>query len=137
MILKEAVLGGTWYVEYLKEENALPESERVAIDYRALTNREKIELLDKAKGPMPGTEALLNKCVIGIRNLTNSKGEPLDALDKLLSYPDEDHIISFMLCIAAHDIWQKQGGNHEMLKNSESPSTAGAKDISTKKQRGS
>jgi len=134
MILKEAMLGGVWYVDYLKTEKAMPESDRVSIVYRALTNREKLELLDQAQGPVPKTESILEKCVTSIRNLTDSKGNPLDTLAKLLAYPDGDHTISYMLFIAAHDIWRNQGGNQEMLKNSESPSTAGAKAISTTEQ---
>jgi hypothetical protein len=134
MIMKEAVLGGTYWPDYLESERELPEDQRVTFVYKALTNREKIELLDEARGPVPHTVSLLKKCVTGIRNIGDGKGGDLDTIDKLLDYPDSDHTISYMLCIAAQEIWRRQGGTADLLKNSGAPSTAGAKAISTKEQ---
>ena len=45
MILEEATIGGTVYLDYLDSEKAKPEAERVAFVYRALTNREKATLI--------------------------------------------------------------------------------------------
>jgi hypothetical protein len=134
MIMKEAVLGGTYWPDYLESERELQEDQRVTFVYKALTNREKIDLLDEARGPVPHTVSLLKKCVTGVRNIEDGKGGFLDTLDKLLGYPDSDHTISYMLCIAAQEIWKRQGGSVELLKNSASPSSAGAKAISTKEQ---
>ena len=134
MILKEAMIGGVYYPEYIESEMALPESERVALVYRALTNRERIMLIDSAKNVMPDPAQVCLTAVTQVRNVTGSKGEQLDTIEKLLNYNDAGHQIDYLIVIAGREIWRRQGGSAEMLKNFEQPSTAGAKAISTKEQ---
>lgn len=118
MILQEAVIGGVVYLDYIEAEMALPESDRVAFEYRALTNREKIDLLHRTTNGrgMPNGADVCAVAVKKIRNLNDAKGNPLDTVDKLLAYPDKDNSLAYMLVIVGARIWAKQSGE-EVLKN--------------------
>lgn len=131
MILKEATIGGTYYPDYLESENAKPESERVAFVYKALTNREKIDLLDQVKGigVEPNTVPLLMKAVTSVRNIVTEDGTELDTIPKLLAYNDEGHQVDYLLCVASREIWKRQGMSEVLSKNFDALSTSGKKDI--------
>jgi hypothetical protein len=121
MILQEAMIGGTLYLDYLASEMALPESERVAFVYRALTNREKVDLLHRTgnRNGMPNGADVCEKAITKIRNLYKPDGTPLDTISKLLDYHDGGNEIAYMITITGSKIWTLQMGNEEALKNSE------------------
>lgn len=122
MILKEALIGGTVYLDYDKTEMALPENDRVAFCYRALTNREKVDLLHVAcdeKG-LPNFADVCKKAVTSIKNLYAEDGvTPIDTIDKILSYTDKDNVLAYMLVIVGTKIWIRQAGEEVGLKNSQ------------------
>jgi hypothetical protein len=136
MIMKEAVLGGSYWIDWLPSEQAKPESERVMFEYRPLTNRERLEIADKVMVDANGTIRypsieIMKRCITGIRNLEDGS---IDTFAKLMDHPGLDEHMLVILTIAAREIWQRQTGTGDLLKNSEAPSTAGAKAISTKEQ---
>jgi hypothetical protein len=120
VILHEAVIGGTVFLEYIESEMALPEAERVAFDYRALTNREKVDLLHKTTNGrgIPNGADVCVAAVKKIRNLTRADGTPLDTVEKVLAYNDSDNWLAYMLVIVGAKIWSRQSGEEVGLKNS-------------------
>lgn len=120
MILQEATIGGTVYLDYDDDEMALDEKDRVAFDYRALTNREKIDLLHRTGGNR-GIPNGADVCLIAVkkvRNLLQRDGKtPLDTVQKLLEYPDVNNGIAYMLTIVGSKIWMRQSGEEVGLKN--------------------
>jgi len=122
MILQEAKIGGTVYLYYDSDEMALAEKDRVAFDYRALTNREKIDLIHRSSSDrgMPNGADVCAIAVKKIRNLTKADGvTPLDTIPELLAYPDTNNSIAYMLTIVGAKIWVRQAGEEVGLKNSE------------------
>lgn len=120
MILKEALIGGTVYLDYDEREMALPENERIAFDYRALTNREKINLLHKNINGIgrPNGAEICELSVIKVRNLFYTDGKtPMDTIAKLLDYKDGGNTIAYMLTIVGAMIWNRQSGDEVGLKN--------------------
>jgi hypothetical protein len=120
MIMKEATVGGTVHLDYLESEMALPEAERVAFDYRPLTNRERVDLLHRttnSRGAPNGAE-VCQVAVTKIRNLTRADGQPLDTVEKLMAYPDKDNSLAYMIVIIGSRIWARQAGEEVGLKNS-------------------
>jgi hypothetical protein len=119
MVLQEALIGGTVYLEYVEEEMSLPEMERVAFEYRALTNREKIDLLHRTTNSrgVPNGGDVCAIAVKKIRNLAKADGTPLDTVEKILSYSDKDNSLAYMLFIVGSIIWRRQGGESINLKN--------------------
>ncbi|MFA5165409.1 MAG: hypothetical protein WC481_07595 [Candidatus Omnitrophota bacterium] len=119
MVLEEATIGGTVYLEYDESEMALPEKERVAFDYRALTNREKIDLLHKSTGEwgIPNGADVCLTAVTRVRNLAGRDGAALDSVAKLLAYHDKDNKIAYMLTLVGAKIWRRQSGDEVGLKN--------------------
>jgi hypothetical protein len=120
MILQEATIGGTVYLDYDDDEMALDEKDRVAFDYRALTNREKIDLLHRSTGSR-GIPNGADVCLIAVkkvRNLMQRDGKTaLDTVGKLLEYPDVNNSIAYMLTIVGAKIWVRQAGEEVGLKN--------------------
>ncbi|MGV0982620.1 MAG: hypothetical protein ACOYB0_09685 [Polynucleobacter sp.] len=142
MILQEALVGGTLYLDYLESELALPEKERVAFDYRALTNKEKVKLIHGAEGRFPNGADVCLVAVTAVHNLkgivdNKKKGGAFDALkrifdkekipdtvdldtiEKILAYPDKDLTLAYVLEGIGTRIWFKQMGQEEELKNSQ------------------
>lgn len=118
MILEEATIGGTVYLEYDEKEMALPEKERVAFDYRALTNREKIDLLrSTGEWNIPNAADVCLTAVTRVRNLNSKEGAPLDTIAKCLAYHDKNNNIAYMLTIVGAKIWMRQSGEEVGLKN--------------------
>lgn len=117
MVLQEAMIGGTVFLEYDDEEMKLEEKDRVAFDYRALTNREKIDLMYKTKGSMNGADVCL-VAVTKVRNLfEKDKVTALDTIEKMLGYKDAGNEITNMLVIVGSEIWRRQSGEEVGLKN--------------------
>jgi len=140
MILEEATVGGVVYVDYIEREMKLPEQERVAFLYRALTNREKIQLIHDARGKQPNGAEVASVAVTGVKNL---KGKPdkvkkdgvlekmktlfgvtdktelvdLDTIEKVLVYPDKGMELAYMVEVAGVTIWKRQSGEEVELKN--------------------
>jgi hypothetical protein len=119
MILEEATIGGTVYLEYDEKEMALPEKERVAFDYRALTNREKIDLLHKSTGEwgIPNGADVCLVAVTRVRNLAGKDGNVLDSIPKMLAYKDGNNRIAYMITLVGAKIWRRQSGEEVGLKN--------------------
>lgn len=124
MILHEALVGGTIYLDYIESEMELPESERVAFDYGAIKNRDRINLLHRSANAsgMPNGADVCAAAIDGlgkkIRNLKASDGSELDTVAKLLAYADKDLAITYMLEIVGSHIWRRQAGGEVDLKNS-------------------
>jgi len=119
MVLKEATIGGTVYLDYLASEQELPESERVAFDYRPLTNRERTDLLHRTTNTrgFPNGAEVCKVAVKAIRNLTKENGQPLDTIEKIMEYPDKDNTLAYMLILVGSRIWERQAGEGVGLKN--------------------
>ncbi|MBE3143206.1 MAG: hypothetical protein IMZ61_04680 [Planctomycetes bacterium] len=119
MILQEATIGGTVYLEYDDEQMKLPEAERVAFKYRVLTNKEKIDLIHKTQGVSGrpnGGDVCLTACT-QVDNLMRSDGTALDTVIKMMAYPDVHNRIAYMLTIVGAAIWYRQTGEEAGLKN--------------------
>jgi lambda repressor-like predicted transcriptional regulator len=120
VILKEAIIGGTIYLDWIESENALPEAERVAFDYGSISNRKRIELLHKSADgiPNPADVALAAIDDMGkkVRNLKAADGTALDTVRKILDYPDDEMALATMIYAVGRRIWLKQFGG-EQLKN--------------------
>jgi hypothetical protein len=123
VILKEATIGGTVYLDYLDSEMALPESERVAFDYGAISNKIRGVLIHKSTGEsgIPLGADVCREAIDGtgnkIRNLTAADGTPLDSVAKLQSYHDKDLAIAYMLEVVGMQIWRRQAGEEVERKN--------------------
>jgi len=123
MILQEAIIGGTIYLDYVESEMALPESERVAFDYGPIPNRVRVDLLHRTSngnGAPNGLEvcrAAIDGNNKKIKNLFGEKKEVLDTVEKVLAYPDKDMVLAYMLEIVGMKIWRKQVGEDVDLKN--------------------
>jgi len=120
VILQEAVIGGTVYLDYIESEMEKPEAERVAFDYRALTNREKVDLLHRSTNGngIPNGVDVCSIAVKKVRNLFGKDETPLDTVEKMLAFNDADNVLAYMLVIVGAKIWRRQGGEEVGLKNS-------------------
>ncbi len=116
MILKEATIGGTIYVDWLEDETKLPEAERIAFDYGPLSNRVKIDLLHNSRSAtgFPNGADVCKAAIDGtgrkVKNITTPTGEKLDTIEKLLAYNGEGNSIAYMIEIAGCEIWKRQAG---------------------------
>lgn len=117
MILREAIIGGTYYPEWIEGEAEKKEADRVAFVYKAITNRERIALLEKSNQLQPNSVDVMKLAVTEIRNIFGANGEKLDTVDKLLDYKDAGHVIDYIILIAGRTIWQRQNGTEEQIKN--------------------
>jgi hypothetical protein len=124
MVLKEAFVGGTIYLSWIKSEMALPEAERVAFDYGPISNRARLKLLHGGYNE-DGTPDQVAICIEAIdkqdkkiRNLKNAQGEPLDTIEKVLDANGNDPFIAYMLTFVGNKIWAGQRGSEVGLKNS-------------------
>jgi hypothetical protein len=122
MILAEATIGGVLYLDWIDSEMALPETERVAIEYGTITNKERIDLIHRSSInglPNPSDIALIAIDGKGkkIRNLKGADGTILDTVQKCLSYNDEKMIISQIIYRIGTSIWLKQLLTDEQQKN--------------------
>ncbi len=121
MVLQEATIGGTVYLEYDDDQMKLDEKDRVAFDYRALTNREKIDLLHRSagRGGIPNGADICLVAVTKVRNLEKRDGSALDSIQKMLEYQDINNTIAYMIEIIGSRIWSRQCGEEVGLKNSQ------------------
>ena len=116
MILKEATVGGTVYVDWLEDETKLPESERIAFDYGPISNRAKIDLLHNTRGTttIPNGADVCKAAIDGtgrkVKNITTPTGDKLDTIEKLLAYNDDGNQIAYMIEIIGCEIWKRQSG---------------------------
>jgi hypothetical protein len=124
MILQEAKIGGTLYLDYDPDEMALPESERVAFNYGPISNRARVELLHKSinRNGYPNYADICKSAIddLGKRidNLKDSNGNDLDTIGKMLEWKDGGKGISLMITIIGRKIWDAQDGEL-VLKNSQ------------------
>lgn len=123
MILKEALIGGTVYLDWIDEENALPETERVAFDYGPIPNRVRVEMLHRtsnANGIPNGADvckAAIDDAGKKVRNLKAADGTELDSIAKILAYPDKDIALAYMVELVGMQIWRRQAGEEKTIKN--------------------
>lgn len=123
MILHEATIGGVIYLDWIDSEMALPEAERVAFEYGAISNRDKVSLIYKNMGgnTMPDPADVCMAAIDGlgkkVRNLKGPDGSPLDTIDKMLKCKDADLTIAYIIANVGMKIWARQNGGEEGLKN--------------------
>jgi hypothetical protein len=120
MILQEATIGGTIYLADFDfpDELNLPEEQRAAFDYRALTNRERIALVYKCRnGLTPNWSDICEAAVTKIKNIKRQDGTPITTIQDLLSYQDKDKAIMVILISVGNEIWKRQSGENLTLKN--------------------
>jgi hypothetical protein len=121
LILQEATIGGTVYLadlDYADEKN-LPEDQRAGFEYRALSNRERVALIYRCKsGLTPNWADICEAAVTRILNIKRQDGTPITSIQDLMAYHDKDKTIMVMLIAVGNEIWKRQSGDSEALKNS-------------------
>ena len=122
MILKEATIGGVVYLDWVKSEMALPEKDRVAFEYGAISEGKRQELLndsigvDKMPDPAKICKAAIDDLGKKIRNLKAEDGTVIDTVEKLLARSN-DLMMTYLLYTVGRKIWVNQSGGSVDTKN--------------------
>lgn len=123
MILKEALVGGTLYLDWIEEENNKPIDERVAFEYGTLSSKQRVELIHKTvnSNGIPDPIAVCKMAIDGngkkVKNLLSGDGKELDTIEKILDYKNADLSLAYILSMIGSKIWINQMGDSQVIKN--------------------